>query len=128
MNVNVPSHLLIGPDALKDVLRGACLPAEMDDLPAMLAEAQRWVQVLISETPAFAPHDPSGSRVAALRAMSNLLGVIRAAAGEPPSPMCLFDAPGDVEGGPAPTHYPLLVVPRAWPADTAGAVPRSSSQ
>ena len=52
----------------------------------MLAEAQRWIQTLIAGTPAFAPHDPSGRRLAALRAMSNLLGVIQKAAGEQPVP------------------------------------------
>ncbi len=119
--MNVPSHILIGPDALRNAVRGAGLPFEGDDLPAMLAEICRQVQAFIAEPVAL--RDPSGRRLAALRAVSNLLEVIRAAAGEPPSPVCLLDARGDVEGGPAPTCYPLLVVPHARPADTAGAVP-----
>ncbi len=82
--MDLPSHLLISPDALRDAIRRAGLSVEGDDLPAMLAEIQRRVQSFIAETPAL--RAPSGRGLAALRAASNLLSVIQKAAGEYTAP------------------------------------------
>jgi hypothetical protein len=118
--MDIPSHLLISPEALRDAVRDAGLPVERDDLPAMLAEIQRRVQALIKETPVL--RDPSSRGLAALRAASSLISVIQKAAGEQPSPAYWLAVPsrrvpiGETTG-PVGAQYPLLVLPYAPPAD-----------
>ncbi len=124
--MNVPSHILIGPDALRDAIRGAGLPADRDDLPATLAEIRRQVQAFIAGTPV--PRDPADRGLAALYAASNLLEVIRqAAAGEQPAMAYRLAAPSrrvstGETAGPAGAQYPLLVLPYAHPPDAGPAV------
>ncbi len=123
--MDIPSHLLISPDALRDAVRGAGLPVEGDDLPAMLAEIQRRVQAFIAETPAL--RDSSGRGLAALCATSNLLGVIREAADKQSTPVYRLAIPprrvpiGETTGL-AGAQYPLLVLPYAHPAETGPAI------
>jgi hypothetical protein len=122
--MDIPSHLLISPDALRDAIRGAGLPVEGDDLPAMLAEIRCQVQAFIAETPAL--RDPSSRGLAVLRAASNLLSVIQKAAGGPTAPTYWLAAPsyrvptGETTGL-AGAQYPLLVLPYAPPADAGPA-------
>ncbi len=116
--MNIPSHILIHPDTLKDALRGVSLPSGLDDLPAMLDEAQRQVLALIVETPTLAsPREPDASRSAALRAVSNLLAVIRETVGASSEPMYQLTVPSRLEPGPEATRAraPLLVVLYARP-------------
>ncbi len=123
--MDIPSHLLISPDALREAVRDAGLPVERDDLPAMLAEIQRQVQAFIAETPPL--RAPSGCGLAALRAASNLLSVIRKAAGEYTAPTYWLTVPsrrvptGETTGL-AGAQYPLLVLPYAHPADAGPAI------
>jgi hypothetical protein len=123
--MDIPSHLLINPDALEDAIRGAGLLVEGDELPAMLAEIQRRVQAFIAETPAL--RDPSGRGMAALRAASNLISVIQKAAGEQSSPAYWLAVPSHPvpigqPPGLAGAQYPLLVLPYAHPADAGPAI------
>ncbi len=123
--MDIPSHLLISPDALREAVRDAGLPVERDDLPAMLAEIQRQVQAFIAETPPL--RAPSGCGLAALRAASNLLSVIRKAAGERTAPTHWLavparQVPAGETTGLAGAQYPLLVLPYAHPADAGPAI------
>ena len=123
--MDIPSHLLISPDALRDAVRSAGLPVEGDDLPAMLAEIQRRVQAFIVETPAL--RDPSGPGLAALRTVSNLISVIQKAAGEHTAPTYWLAVPSRrVPIGEttriAGAQYPLLIMAYAHPADASPAV------
>ena len=123
--MDIPSHLLISPDALRDAVRNAGLPVEEDYLAAMLAEIQRRVQAFIAETPAL--RDPSSQGLAALRAASNLISVIQKAAGEHTAPthwlaVPSHRTPGGETTGLAGAQYPLLVLPYAHPADAGPAI------
>jgi hypothetical protein len=123
--MDIPSHLLISPDALRDAVRDAGLPVEGDNLPAMLAEIQRRVQAFIAEMPTL--RDPSGRGLAALRAAGSVLSVIQKAAGEHPASTYWLAVPsrrvrtGEMTGL-ARAQYPLLVLPYAHPADAGPAI------
>ncbi len=123
--MDIPSHLLISPDALRDAVRDAGLPVEGDDLPAILAEIQRRVQAFIAETPAL--HGPSSRGLVALWAASNLLSVIQKAAGEHTAPTYCLAIPSrrvpiGETAGLAGAQYPLLIMPYARSADAGPAV------
>ena len=84
--MNIPSHILINPDVLERALRCVYFQPEISSIPAMLADMERWIQVLIEELPEQSSpgpyHDPaSAGKLRALCAASKLLGVIREAVG-----------------------------------------------
>jgi hypothetical protein len=112
--MNIPSHLLVSPDALRGAVRDAGFPVEGDDLSTLLGIVQRLAQTAIAEIRA--PQIPSGGGLAALHAAVNLLEVIRVAAGEQSAPTYWLAAP------PAEGSYPLLVVSPPRPAKACSAV------
>ncbi len=115
--MNIPSHILIHPDTLKDALRGICFPGGLDNLPALLDAVQRQVQALIAEMPAPASsREPDAGRSAVLRAVTNLLAVIREAVGASSGPMYQLTVPSRREPGlvgAVGARAPVFVVPYA---------------